>query len=635
MKVFLKCATLLYALLFLVDAQGANEPLRWPNPTDDFEVREAMVPMRDDVKLHTVILTPKHVGTPLPILLQRTPYEGAKRISAPLRTQLPGVLGPGSAQLEGYIWVYQDIRGRHGSEGKFLMERPQRGEFNTTQTDETTDAWDTVDWLVKNVPGNNGRVGLYGTSYDGWTVLMALLDPHPAVRAAVPVNPVSDMWIGDDWFHNGAFRMPYAFEYVYEMETSQNAWTPFAFDHEDTYVWWLRAGSAADVGRRYLNDERYTYWKQLTGHPAYDAYWQVTALDKQLANRATRLVPTMHVQGLFDQEDLYGSLAAYQALEPRDTDNNLNYFVAGPWRHGQNWADGSSLGAVHWDQDTALEWRRDQLAPFLDHYLKDGPDLHLAPVTVFNTGTRQWEHYDRWPNPAGVETRRLYLRAGGAIAWQVPAAGDKSADRYVSDPAKPVPYQPRPVRRIYDDDAGYAAWRSWLVADQRFVDSRPDVLTYVSEPLDEPVTVRGTVVSHLFAETTGSDADWIVKLIDVFPDEDAAEPAMSGYELMISGNILRGRYRQSRSNPQPIVPNRPLAYDIPMPQVNHTFKRGHRLMVQIQSSWFPLYDRNPQTYVSSIMEAKPADYHVATQTIHHGAAYPSNIELQVALPPAP
>jgi putative CocE/NonD family hydrolase len=630
MTIMLSRIVLFCGVLLLAQAHAADAPPRWPNPGDDFEVREAMIPMRDGIKLHTVIIAPRKIDAPAPILLQRTPYDAAKRISAPLRTQLPAILGPGSAQLDGYIWVYQDIRGRNGSEGKFLMERAARGPFNATNTDETTDAWDTVDWLIKNIPGNNGRVGLYGTSYDGWTVLMALLDPHPAVRAAVPVNPVADMWMGDDWFHNGAFRMPYAFEYVYQMETDKNARTPFAFDHEDSYVWWLRAGSAAEVGKRYLNDERYDYWRDLTGHPDYDAFWQAAAFDKLLAKNATRLVPTMHIQGLFDQEDLYGALAAYEALEPRDTANNLNYFVAGPWRHGQNWADGSSLAGMHWDQDTALQWRRDQLAPFFEHYLKDGPDPHLAPVTVFNTGTRQWEHFDRWPQPQGVSTRHLYLRNGGNVGWEAPAKADKSADHYVSDPAKPVPYQPRPVRRIYDDEVGYAAWRSWLAMDQRFVDGRPDVLTYVSEPLDQPVTVRGNVTAHLFAQTTGSDADWVVTLIHVFPHQEAAEPTMSGYELMISGNILRGRYRASPSQPQPLTPNRTLAYTIPMPQVNHTFKRHHRLMVQIQSTWFPLYDRNPQTFVPSIMDAKVTDYHPATQTILHGSADPTNLELQVS-----
>ncbi len=606
--------------------------LRRPTAGDDFVVNEAMIPMRDGTKLHTVILIPKKSDAPMPILLQRTPYQASSRLVSPLRSHLDGVLGPGMAELDGYIWVFQDIRGRYGSEGVFEINRPQHGTpGNDSNTDETTDAWDTIDWLVKQVPRNNGRVGIYGTSYPGWTTLMALLDPHPALRAAVPVNPLADAWMGDDWFHNGAFRMPYAFEYTYMMQTDTNAHLPFPFDHDDSYVWWLRQGSAGEVGRNYLNDARYTHWQRLMAHPAYDATWQGLSADRMLAASHARLVPTMHVQGLFDQEDLYGATASYRAMEPRDTGNDLNYLVAGPWFHGQNWGEGKKLGNIDWQQDTSLQWRRDMLAPFLAHYLKDAPSPRLAPVTVFNTGTRQWETASAsWPKPSGTHTARLYLRERGTVAWQPAASGATGTDQYVSDPAKPVPYQARPARRIYDDTEGYAAWRAWLVADQRFVDSRPDVLTYQSAPLDQDVTIRGDVIAHLFAATTGSDADWVVKLIDVFPDQDPREPSMSGYELMVSADILRGRYREDFRQAKAITPGVPLEYTLSMPKADHTFLRGHRLMVQVQSSWFPLYDRNPQVFVPSIMEAKPSDYRVATQTIYRDAAHPSSIEVNLA-----
>jgi len=603
--------------------------VREPSPDDNFTLREVMIPMRDGAQLHTLVLVPKQAIGALPMLLLRTPYGASDRLRVKHRTDLRNVLGAGLAQLDGYIFVFQDIRGRHGSGGEFVLDRPVRGPFNSSTTDETTDAWDTIEWLVKNIAGNNGHVGIYGTSYDGWTTLMALLDPHPALKVAVPVNPAVDFWMGDDWFHNGAFRPAYAFEYVHAMETNVNDWSPFAFDQYDTFSWWLTAGSPKDIGRRYLDEKRHKYWTQLTDHPVYDASWANAAVDRLLAASRAPLVPTMHVHGWFDQEDIYGAPAAYSAIEPRDTANDRNFFVAGPWYHGQNWSAGQRLGALDWNQDTARHWREDVLAPFLAHYLKSAPAPGVAPVTVFNTGSRRWERLDAWPRPAGSSPARLYLQPDQGLAWRSPTAARGVADAFVSDPAKPVPYQQRPVRRIYDDSEGLTAWRAWLVADQRFVDGRPDVLTYVGEPVTEATTVRGAVTARLFAETTGTDADWVVKLIDVFPAFDAAEPEMSGYQLMISGNIMRGRYREGFDRAQPLQSNEVLEYVFSLPHVNHTLKPGHRLMVQVQSTWFPLYDRNPQSFVPSIMETKPADYRVATHKVHVSATHPSSIELQV------
>jgi len=608
---------------------AASSPLREPNADDDFTLREEMIPMRDGVKLYTIILTPKQSGGSLPMLLQRTPYEASAAMGSKPHTTLASVLGPRYTALASYIWVFQDIRGRYKSEGDYSHNRPPRGPLNPTSTDESTDAWDSIDWLVKNVPGNNGRVGMYGTSNPGWLVLNALLDPHPALKAAVPVNPVGDLWMGDDYFHNGAFRLSFAVEYLYRMGTRADAQLAMAFSQHDLYSWFLQAGSARDIDTRYF-DQRQAFWRLVISHPAYDSYWQSKAMPPLLAASRAPSVPTLNVHGWFDQEDLYGSPATYVVLEQADRTNDRNFFVAGPWYHGQAWGNGEGIGVMRWGEDTARRWREDVLAPFLSHYLKDGPAHGVAPATVFETGSNRWRGFDAWP-PRGLETRKLYLASGAGrpargISWTPPHEA-RASDSFVSDPSKPVPYQPRPVRRLVSDADGAAAWRSWLTMDQRFVDGRPDVLTYVSEPLEEPVTIRGPITAHLFAATSGTDADWVVKLIDVLPDDNPGNDRLGGYQFMVSGDILRGRYRESVSAPRAITPNEPLEYVLRLPQANHVFGRGHRIMVQVQSTWFPLYDRNPQKFIPSIMDAKPSDYHTATHTIYRDARYPSHLEL--------
>lgn len=615
-------AALLVAILLL---QTAAAPLREPNADDDFTLREVMLPMRDGVKLYTIILTPKNAKGDLPILLQRTPYEASATMGAKAHPDLNAVLGPRFAELPGYIWVFQDIRGRYKSEGDYSHNRPLRGPLNDTPTDESTDAWDSIEWLVRNVEGNNGRVGIYGTSNPGWLVLNALIGPHPALKAAVPVNAVGDLWMGDDYFHNGAFRLSFAVEYLYRMGTRADAQLAMAFNHHDLYSWFLKAGSAGDIDARYF-DKRQAFWKLALEHPAYDAYWQAKAMPPLLSAAKTNSVPTLNVHGWFDQEDIYGAPATYKVMEKSDTSNDRNFFSAGPWYHGQSWGNGENIGAMRWSEDTARRWREDVLAPFLAHYLKDGPAHGVAPATVFETGSNRWRRFDAWP-PRQVEARKLYLGAGNSLVWAAP--GGEGSDSYISDPAKPVPYQPRPIRRIVGDADGLAGWRSWLTMDQRFVDGRPDVLTYVSPPLEEPLTLRGTILAHLQAATSGTDSDWVVKVIDVFPDDNPDDDRLGGYQFMVAGDILRGRYRESFSTPRPIAANRPLGYELRLPQVNHRFRRGHRLMVQIQSSWFPLYDRNPQHFVPSIMHAKPSDYRAATQTIYRSARYPSYLELPV------
>ncbi|MBY8822938.1 CocE/NonD family hydrolase [Sphingomonas colocasiae] len=615
-------AALLVAILLL---QTAAAPLREPNADDDFTLREVMLPMRDGVKLYTIILTPKNAKGDLPILLQRTPYEASATMGAKAHPDLNAVLGPRFAELPGYIWVFQDIRGRYKSEGDYSHNRPLRGPLNDTPTDESTDAWDSIEWLVRNVQGNNGRVGIYGTSNPGWLVLNALIGPHPALKAAVPVNAVGDLWMGDDYFHNGAFRLSFAVEYLYRMGTRADAQLAMAFNHHDLYSWFLKAGSAGDIDARYF-DKRQAFWKLALEHPAYDVYWQAKAMPPLLSAAKTNSVPTLNVHGWFDQEDIYGAPATYKVMEEKDAANDRNFFSAGPWYHGQSWGNGENIGAMRWSEDTAKRWREDVLAPFLAHYLKDGPAHGVAPATVFETGSNRWRRFDAWP-PRQVEARKLYLGGGNSLVWAAP--GGEGSDSYVSDPAKPVPYQPRPIRRIVGDADGLAGWRSWLTMDQRFVDGRPDVLTYVSPPLEEPLTLRGTILAHLQAATSGTDSDWVVKVIDVFPDDNPGDDRLGGYQFMVAGDILRGRYRESFSTPRPIAANRPLGYELRLPQVNHRFRRGHRLMVQIQSSWFPLYDRNPQRFVPSIMHAKPSDYRAATQTIYRSARFPSYLELPV------
>ncbi len=587
-------------------------------PYDDFTVREEMIPMRDGVRLYTIILSPKNMAKPLPMIIERTPYSAANSLGGP-SSSMDVELG-NKYVGDAFIYVFQDIRGRFKSEGENFLYRVPRGEFNKTETDETTDAWDSIDWLVKNIK-SNGKVGVWGTSYPGWLTLAALRDPHPALAAAVPFNPVVDVWKADDWFHWGAFRAAYSFDYIYEMETRTNEPMKFPHNIRDNYAWALAQGAAGTGLSKYL-DDRYEMWTRLMKNPAYGDYWKDVAADRWF-DAPSRIVPTMHVHGLWDQEDIYGSPAAYAALEKHDASNDRNFFVAGPWYHGQHFADGSRLGDLNFDENTSKHFREDILKPFLSRYLNGTDAERPAPVTVFETGTNQWKTFEQWP-PKG-KLSRLYLQPEGKLSFTPPVNGEKTTE-YIADPAKPVPYAPRPNWAIdYDNPTSLAKWRRWLVEDQRFVDGRPDVATWVSDPLAEPLTIRGPVLAKLLAETTGTDADWVVKLIDVYPD-DSPENEMSGYELMISADIFRGRYRENYEIPKPLAKDKPLPYTIPLPIANHTFKKGHRLMVQIQSSWFPLYDRNPQTYVESIMTAPANAYQKQRHRVHHNANYATYLE---------
>ncbi|KRE84969.1 glutaryl-7-ACA acylase [Rhodanobacter sp. Soil772] len=598
----------------------------------DYVQRDVMIPMRDGVKLHTVILIPKgahHAG----ILLTRTPYD-AKALTT---HSMSGHLGPmlegydNAADIiveDGYIRVVQDVRGKYGSEGDYVMNRPLHGPLNPTPVDDATDTYDTIDWLVKNIPESNGKVGILGISYDGFEPLMALFHPHPALKVSVPMNPMVDGWMGDDWFHHGAFRqqnMAYMYEQTASRDNSIKWWTSYR-DEYDLFMHYGSAGALADAyGMRQLG-----FWNKLLAHPAYDSFWSEQAVDKLLAAQPLK-VPVMLVHSLWDQEDIYGALAVYRTIKPKDSSDNMVKLVMGPWHHGQEIDEGSSLGAIRFGSDTAKYFREKILRPYLAQYLKDGaPKAGLAPVTAYQTGSNQWQRLPRWPlaceSGCAAKSRALYLQADHKLGFGSPAGGD-AYDEYVSDPAHPVPFRARPIQPIGYGDG--QTWSQWLVDDQREASGRTDVVTYVSDVLTAPLTISGAPEVNLVASTSGSDSDWVVKLIDVYPDQVAEQPEMGGYQLAVAMDIFRGRYREGFTEAKPIAANRPLPYRFALPAANHVFLPGHRIMVQVQSSWFPLYDRNPQTFVPNIFFAKPADYVKATQRVYHTPAQASFIALPV------
>jgi putative CocE/NonD family hydrolase len=593
-----------------------------PKFAQDYDKRVVMVPMRDGTKLYTVIVVPKGAKN-APILLTRTPYNAAKRTARNDSPTMLATLAQGDEVFvqDGYIRVIQDIRGKYGSEGDYVMTRPLKGPLNNSEVDHSTDAYDTIEWLTKNVPESNGKVGMLGSSYEGFTVVMALVNPHPALKVAAPMSPMVDGWMGDDWFHYGAFRQV-NMDYFVGQTTKRGAGDGVVRQSPDDYENFRRAGSAGDYAKANGMDQL-PWWKKLVDNAAYTPFWSEQALDKTMAQQPLT-VPTMWIQGLWDQEDMWGAVHAYAATEPKDAANDKSYLVLGPWRHSQVNYDGAGLGIFKWDGDTALQFRRDVLLPFFDQYLKDGaPKADTPPVLIYDPGQNRWDRYKSWPQGG---SKPLYLTEKGGLSFSAPAPAKGAAayDEYVSDPAKPVPYIPRPMK-FGDRDR----WTPWLLTDQRAVADRPDVLSYVSEPLTAPLKIAGVPKVNLMASTSGSDADWVVKLIDVYPDEVPSQPELGGYQLAIGMDIFRGRYRESFSDPKAIKPNTPLKYQFILPTANHTFLPGHRIMVQVQSSWFPLYDRNPQTFTPNIFLAKPADYVKATQRVFHAGDTASFIELPV------
>ncbi|GAB4024188.1 CocE/NonD family hydrolase [Spirosoma koreense] len=578
-----------------------------------YERQEVLIPMRDGVRLNTVIYSRKTSTEPLPFLLTRTPY-GVSETDSPDRIAYVKDLAD-----DGYIFVYQDIRGRYKSEGTFEMQRFSRDKKDPKAIDESTDTYDTIEWLLAHVPNNNKKVGMYGISYAGWTTVMGAIDPHPALVAVSEQATPSDMFLGDDFHHNGAFRLSYGFEYAF-MEEATKQDSLFPFPSYDTYDWYLKLGPLSNVNKRYFKEKLPT-WNDFMKHPNYDTFWQ----KQSLINRIDRpKVAIMNVAGWWDQEDFYGPLKAYQLWEKQDQ-SHKNFLVAGPWNHG-GWArgDGRTLGNIRFDTATAVTFRKEIQAPWFAYHLKSKGSGSFPEAVTFQTGSNTWQRYETWP-PKDATKRNLYLQANGKLSFDAPKAAS-GADSYVSDPANPIPYRTRPIEATYGPGS---RWRTWLTEDQRFVHNRPDVLSWETDVLTEDVTVAGEVWAKLFAATTGSDADWVVKLIDVYPAQYAKQPALSGYQLMVTNDVFRGRFRNSFEKPQAIQPNKTEIYSIDLHTINHVFQKGHKIMVQIQSTWFPIIDRNPQTFVPNIFEAKESDYRKATHTLFRTAAYPSHLELSV------
>jgi putative CocE/NonD family hydrolase len=586
-----------------------------------FSRSDVMIPMRDGVRLRTEFCVPKNAAGPLPMLITRTPYginddaQGFSRTLGSYREMVP----------EGFIFVFQDIRGRFQSEGQFVMQRPPRDRSNPKAIDEGTDTYDTIDWLIKNVPGNNGRAGLLGISYGGWLTMMGLLEPHPALKAASEQASPADMFLGDDFHHNGAFRLSYGFEYASEMETDKTNYL-FPFDIADTFEWYLRLGPLTNANKLYFHDKIPT-WNDFVAHPNYDEFWQKQAFPRYLKDLKLS-VPNLNVAGWWDQEDFYGPMKIYELLEKNDG-NRMNYLVVGPWNHG-GWArgDGNRLGPVAFNSNTSEYFRDKVQKAWFAYWLKDKGSLPVAEALTFETGSNRWQSWDAWPPQKGTVARKLYFQANNRLADQAPAAGAADvSDIYISDPEHPVPYRQRPIQPTYGPGS---TWSTWLVEDQRFVYQRPDTADWSSDPLTEDLTLAGDITAHLFASTSGSDSDWIVKLIDVYPETYPGDVKMAGYQLMVANEVFRGRFRRSFEKPEPLVPNQPAAFTISLHTNNHTFLKGHRVMVQVQSTWFPLIDRNPQRFMPNIFQAGPADFQKATQRVYRSAKYPSNIELQVS-----
>ncbi len=598
----------LAALLGFVLLAGCTK--KGPSEWDKTDV---MIPARDGVKLHTLIFAPKNASGRLPFLIERSPYGFDNgRAERTLATRYKELAD------EGFIFVLQDIRGRYQSEGQFVMQRPVHDRSQPNSIDEGTDTYDTIDWLLKNVPNHNGRAGLLGISYGGWLTAMALIEPHPALKAASEQASPADMYLGDDFHHNGAFRLSYGFEYVARMETGKVQYK-FDFDKYDTFDWYLTLGPLSEIDKRYFHGEKPT-WNNFVNHPNYDSFWQQQAVQRILTKTS---VPNLNVAGWWDQEDYWGPMKIYETLEKDDADHK-NYLVIGPWRHGGWGGDGKNLGPIDFSGDQSKYFREKIEAPWFAYWLKDKGQLHQPEAMAFETGRNTWEKYDAWPPQKGIQKRKLYTSVSGALTFDVPRDSSGNAfDSYVSDPAHPVPYRHRPIPPTYSSNSG---WTQWLVEDQRFVDLRPDVLSWKTEPLQDDLVIAGDVVAHLFASTSGSDGDWIVKLIDVYPENDEKLP---GYELMIDNEVYRARFHNSFEKPEPLEPGKVYEFPVDIHSANHAFRRGHRIMVQVQSTWFPLIDRNPQTFVDNIYKAAASDYQPATQKIFRSAKYPTYVEIPV------
>ena len=589
----------------------SNQPaIEVPQP---FDRREVMIPMRDGVRLHTLIFAPTKMAEKLPILINRTPYGIAQSNSDAINRRYNQLV------KDGYIFVLQDIRGRFGSEGQFVMTRPLRDKNNPKSIDESTDTYDTIAWLLKNVGKNNGRAGILGVSYDGWLAAVATVDAHPALKASSPQAPMTDAYLGDDFFHNGAFRQSYGYEYVKSMESSKEN-SDVEFD-KDAYDWYLELGSLSKITEG--PQGKLPTWNAFVTHPNYDDYWKARGAGNYLKQTT---VPTLVVGGWWDQEDYYGALKTYEALEKRDVDHK-NFVVLGPWNHGGWNGRGKTLGDISFGSSTGVYFRNQIQAPWFAYYLKGKGQRNEPEAITFQTGCNRWVSSDRWP-PKEAVARDLFLRSGKKLSFEkTTMSTEPEFESYVSDPANPVPYRRRPIQATYDPKG--SGWYTWLVQDQRFLQGRNDVLTWQTDVLEQDLTISGDIVARLFASTTGTDSDWVVKLIDVYPGTYPEDSKMAGFQLMIADEIFRGRFRQGFEKPAPIVAGQVNEYSIDLHSANHCFKKGHRVMVQVQSTWFPLYDRNPQNFVENIFRAQASDYRVATQRIYESSPYPSRVSLPV------
>jgi putative CocE/NonD family hydrolase len=575
-----------------------------------YHCRFVPIPVRDRVQLNTSICQPDSAPGPLPFLITRTPYGIAGDT----------IVGKDYRFLaaDGYIFIHQDIRGRFGSQGRFVMNHPLHDPADSNGVDESTDTYDTVEWLLRNVPGNNGRAGVLGVSYPGFLATMAGINPHPAVKAISPQAPMTDTWMGDDFFHQGAFRLSYGFEYAGSMELSSDMSVAVPIDVWDTYDWYRQLGPLGNADAKYFHGKVPT-WQAFVAHPTYDEFWQTRAVQRVVRAPA---VPTLTVGGWWDQEDRYGPLATYRVLERGDS-SRRNFLVMGPWNHG-GWRSDRRMPVV--DPGTSEAYLRDLEAPWFASWLKTAGKVPEPEAYLYDAGAKQWRSFDMWP-PRNGTRRSLYLQSGGRLGFNPPSAADSGFDQYVSDPEHPVPYRTRPVEQTYDPRG--SRWRNWETEDQRFVDGRPDVVSWASEPLTHDLLIAGDITARLVASTTGRDADWVVKLIDVFPDSMPDNWSLGGYQLMVAHEIMRGRYRKSFSSPQPLPRDTPLEFKVDLHQQSYTFKPGHRIMVQVQSTWFPLYDRNPQTWVPNIFKAKPADFRAQTHRIWHTPRLASRVEVTV------
>ncbi len=600
--------------LFFLWLGCSTGPALFAKPADtlEFSRREVLIPMRDGIRLNTLILAPK-TKEPLPIIFVRTPY-GVSDMPSPNKNSYVSDMAK-----QGYIFVYQDIRGRYKSEGRFEMQRFMRDKKDPKSIDESTDTYDAIEWLLKNIP-NNGKVGMMGISYDGWTTMMGTLDPHPALKAASEQATPSDMFLGDDFHHNGAFRLSYGFEYAY-MEEATKEDAMFPFDTYDTYEWYLKLGPLSNANQTYFHS-KLPSWNDFTKHPNYDEFWQKQSIPYRLTSPT---VPNLHVAGWWDQEDFYGPQKAYEVLEKKDTDHK-NFIVIGPWNHG-GWAGGKkeNLGNIQFGTPTAEKFRKEIQAPWFAYYLKSIGDGKFAEAVTFQTGSNSWKSYEAWPPVNLTTSKNLYFQSHGKLSFDAPTETE-GFDSYLSDPFHPVPYRSRPIEATYGPGS---RWYTWLVEDQRFVDNRLDVATWKTDVLTDDVAVTGNGWAHLFAATSGTDSDWIVKLIDVYPQRHPDDPKMAGYELMIANDVLRGRFRNSFEKPEPVKPDEPNSYSIDLHGINHVFKKGHSIMVQVQSTWFPIIDRNPQKFVPNIFEAQESDFQITTQKVFRSAKYPSYIQLPV------